>query len=286
MSSNLQKMRKTFTKMHGIGNDFVVFDARAEALSFEPETLRKIACRRTGIGCDQILVIEPSKKGDAVMRIFNADGSEAQQCGNGTRCVASLVMDELGKDDVVIETRAGLLKCHRVPGGIAIDMGEPKFDWQKIPLVEERDTLHLGLTMGALRDPVALSVGNPHVVYFVDDAEAIKLEALGPKIENYFLFPERVNVNVAEVKGDNEIRLRVWERGSGITLACGTGACATLVAAVRRELTGRKATILMDGGKLTVEWRDDNHMILAGAIETSFQGEADLPVANAKENVA
>lgn len=286
MSSKLQKARRTFLKMHGIGNDFVVLDARAGGIALDREAVREITDRRFGIGCDQLLVIEPSKNADAFMRIYNADGSEAQQCGNGTRCIASLVMDEVKKDDVVIETRAGLLKCHKVPGGIAIDMGAPMFDWRDIPLVEERDTLHLGLTMGALKDPVALSVGNPHVVYFVDDAEAIKLETLGPKIENYFLFPERVNVSVAEVKGDNEIRLRVWERGTGITLACGTAACATLVAAARRRLASRKATILMDGGKLTVEWRDDNHMILAGAIETSFQGEVELPASSERENVA
>jgi len=195
-------------------------------------------------------------------------------------------MAEVGKEDVVIETTSGLLNCHKVPGGIAINMGEPIFEWRKIPLSEERDTLHLGLTMGALKDPVTLSVGNPHVVYFVEDADAINLETLGPKIENYFLFPERINVSVAEVRGENEIRLRVWERGTGITLACGTAACATLVAAAQRNLTSKKATILMDGGNLSVEWRDDNHIILSGAIETSFSGVVDVPAASKAENVA
>ncbi len=195
-------------------------------------------------------------------------------------------MEEDGKDSVQIETKAGVYSCHRVPGGVAIDMGEPVFDWQKIPLSEERDTLNLGLKMGALQNPVAVNVGNPHVVFFVEDADVINLAALGPKIETYFLFPERINVSVAQVLSDDEIRLRVWERGTGITLACGTAACATLVAASQRGLSGRKATIRMDGGKLSVEWRADNHMILSGAIEMSFAGTVGLPAAKGKEQVA
>jgi len=275
-----------FLKMHGLGNDFVILDARDAHFSLDGQEVRRIANRRTGVGCDQLLVIETSAQADAFMRIYNADGIEVGQCGNGIRCVAVLIMEEQGKDNVTLETRSGVHFCHRVPRGVAIDMGEPIFEWQKIPLSEERDTLHLGLKMGALHDPVALSVGNPHVVFFVDDAEGIHLETLGPKIENYFLFPERINVSVARVISGNEIRLRVWERGTGITLACGTAACATLVAAHRRGLTGRKATIDMDGGKLTVEWRDDNRIILSGAIERSFEGALPLPTREARENVA
>ena len=286
MSRETHITQQPFLKMHGIGNDFVILDARGGGFLLDQDAIQAITNRRFGIGCDQLLVIEASEKADAFMRIYNADGSEAQQCGNGTRCVASLIMTEVGKGDVVIESIAGLLNCHKVPGGIAINMGEPIFQWQDIPLSEARDTLHLGLNMGALKDPVALSVGNPHVVFFVEDADAINLATLGPKLENYFLFPERINVSVAEVKGENEIRLRVWERGTGITLACGTAACATLVAAARRSLTGRSATILMDGGNLSVEWRDDNHIILSGAIETSFSGDVDMQAASKKENVA
>lgn len=277
-----------FLKMHGLGNDFIVLDARKKAFALDAPVIRKLADRRFGIGCDQLLVLEPSKTADVFMRIYNADGTEAGQCGNGTRCIADLAMAEKGSDRVVIETTAGLLDCHKVPGGVAIDMGEPTFEWQKIPLSEERDTLHLGLKMGALSDPVALSVGNPHVVFFVEDGDKINLSTLGPKIETYFLFPERVNVSVAEVKSKNQIRLRVWERGTGITLACGTAACATLVAAATRGLTSRKAQILMDGGKLSVEWGEDNRMILSGPAEVAFEGEVSLPVATpeAREDVA
>ncbi len=277
MNANPKLIPTAFLKMHGLGNDFIVLDARNSAFSLDAKTAQGLANRRTGIGCDQLLIIEPSNEADAFMRIYNADGSEAGQCGNGTRCVASLIMAEKETDKVTIETTSGLLNCHKVPGGVAIDMGEPIFDWQKIPLSEERETLHLGLKMGALSDPVALSVGNPHVVFFVEDAEDISLATLGPKIENYFLFPERVNVNVAEVKSENEIRLRVWERGTGITQACGTGACATLVAASLRGLTSRKASILMDGGKLAVEWDEKNRIILSGPAETSYSGTVDLP---------
>ncbi|MCH8322956.1 MAG: diaminopimelate epimerase [Proteobacteria bacterium] len=286
MNQKRRITRKKFLKMHGTGNDFVILDARTAAFSLDRETIRALTNRRTGIGCDQLLVIEASKQADAFMRIYNADGSQAAQCGNGTRCVAFLIMNEVGKDEVVIETGSGLLKCHKVPGGIAIDMGEPIFDWRKIPLSEQRDTLHLGLNMGALKDPAALSVGNPHIVFFVEDSGSINLETLGPKIENYFLFPERINVSVAEVRSRNEIRLRVWERGTGITLACGTAACATLVAAAGRDLTGRTATILMDGGNLAVEWRGDNRIVLSGAIETSFSGEMEIPAASQEEHVA
>ncbi len=286
MSKTTSYQGTPFLKMHGIGNDFVILDARAHGFSLGSKAMQGIANRRTGVGCDQLLLIEPSKEADAFMRIYNADGSEVGQCGNGIRCIASLVMDEKNKNDVRLETRAGVYNCHRVPGGIAIDMGMPIFDWQSIPLSEERDTLNVGLKMGALKNPCAINVGNPHVVFFVADADEINLSALGPKIENYFLFPERINVNVAQILSKGEIRLRVWERGTGITLACGTGASATMVAAHRRGLIGRKATIHMDGGRLGVEWRDDNHIILSGAIEKSFSGVVDLPVARKKAHVA
>lgn len=288
MNRNTHTARTRFLKMHGLGNDFIVLDARKKAFALDGPVIRKLADRRLGIGCDQLLVLEPSKAADVFMRIYNADGTEAGQCGNGTRCIADLMMAEKTADRVVIETTAGLLDCHKVPGGVAIDMGEPNFDWRKIPLSEERDTKHLGLKMGALSDPVALSVGNPHVVFFVEDAEKISLSTLGPKIETYFLFPERVNVSVAQVKSKNQIRLRVWERGTGITLACGTAACATLVAAATRSLTARKARILMDGGNLSAEWGKDNRMILSGPAEVAFEGEISLPLAapKAREDVA
>lgn len=265
-------------KMHGIGNDFVVLDARLNGFSLDKPSIQKLSNRRTGVGCDQLLLIEPSDNADAFMRIYNADGSEAGQCGNGLRAIASLIMDEKNIGTVRVETKAGFHSCHRINGGIAIDMGEPSFDWQGIPLSEERDTLNLALKMGALKNPCAVNVGNPHVVFFVEDAISINLSTLGPKIENHSLFPERINVNVAQILSKSEIRLRVWERGAGITQACGTGASATLVAAHRRGLIGREATIQMDGGQLGVNWRDDNHIILSGTIEKSFSGVVDLPI--------
>ena len=282
----ITRIDEPFVKMHGCGNDFVILDARGRGFTLSPDIIKAMADRRTGIGCDQLLVIEPSKKADAFMRIYNADGTKAEQCGNGTRCIAALLMGEQNNERVKIETLAGVLDCHKVPAGVAINMGQPSLKWQDVPLSEERDTLHLGLNMGALRDPCALSVGNPHVVYFVDKADEIDLARLGPKIETYFLFPERVNVSVAQVLSDNEIRLRVWERGTGITRACGTAACATLVAAFERKLTGRKAVINMDGGKLHVEWQDNGDMILSGAIEKSFDGTLELPAAAIREDVA
>lgn len=275
-----------FIKMHGLGNDFVVIDARAANPGLGKQQVIAIADRRTGVGCDQLLVLEPSKRADMFMRIYNHDGTEAGACGNGTRCIAALVMEEKGAKEAKIETVAGVIACREAANGVAIDMGAPSFDWRKVPLAEARDTLHLGLRMGALQDPCALSVGNPHAVFFVEDANAIELSRLGPKIETYFLFPERVNVSVAQILSETDIRLRVWERGTGITRACGTAAAATLAAAHKRGLTGEYANFHMDGGKLTVEWRGDGHLILTGPAEKSFSGEIRLPAKAAKESAA
>lgn len=283
---NCSMEKVVFRKMHGLGNDFIVLDARGPKSTFARDQITSLADRRTGIGCDQLLVLEPSTKADVFMRIYNHDGSEASACGNGTRCIASLVMAERKKNIVTIETHAGILDCHRAAQHIAIDLGAPSFDWREVPLAEERDTLHLGLKMGALVDPVALSVGNPHVVFFVKDAGSVDLAHLGPKIENYFLFPDRVNVSVAQILPSKNLRLRVWERGAGITRACGTAAVAALAAAHQRGYTGRKASVEMDGGRLEVEWNDKGHLILAGPVETSFIGEVILPSPTYRENVA
>lgn len=275
-----------FVKMHGLGNDFVVIDARKANPGLGKQQVVTIADRRTGVGCDQLLVLEPSKSADVFMRIYNQDGTEAGACGNGTRCIAALVMEEKGAKETKIETVAGVIACRETPQGVAIDMGVPAFEWRKVPLAEARDTLHLGLKMGALQNPCALSVGNPHAVFFVEDANAIELSRLGPKIETYFLFPERVNVSVAQVLSEADIRLRVWERGTGITRACGTAAAATLAAAHKRGLTGKYVNFHMDGGKLTVEWRDNGHLILTGPAEKSFSGEFHLPAKAAEESAA
>jgi diaminopimelate epimerase len=268
-----------FLKMHGLGNDFVVIDARRRQVSLDEAETRRIADRRQGVGCDQLILIEPakSKLADAFMRIRNADGGEVEACGNATRCVADLLMKEKGERHVVIETTAGLLDAEAAGEGlISVDMGPARLDWREIPLARPMDTLHLDLALGGLGDPVAVNIGNPHAVFFVADAEKVDLEALGPVIERHPLFPERVNVEVANLLAPTRIRMRVWERGAGITRACGTGACATLVAAARRKLTGREAEVVLDGGPLGIEWLPDNHLRMTGPVAVSFSGE--LPV--------
>ncbi|MEE8334333.1 MAG: diaminopimelate epimerase, partial [Alphaproteobacteria bacterium] len=242
--------RIAFTKMHGLGNDFVVIDARARKLALDAERVRAIAARHTGIGCDQVIVMEPATNGEAdlFMRIHNADGGEVAACGNATRCVAALVMGQEGRDSLRIQTDAGLLEAEGLEDGrIAVDMGRPGLDWRDIPLAAPADTLHLDISAGPLADPAAVSMGNPHCVFFVDDADALDLVTLGPGLEHHKAFPERANIGIAQIQDRNTSRLRVWERGAGITQACGTGACAALVAAHRRGLTERTATVELDG---------------------------------------
>jgi diaminopimelate epimerase len=267
---------RPFIKMHGLGNDFVVIDARDRTLALSPAEASAIADRRSGIGCDQLLILEKPAKpnlADVFMRILNSDGSEAGACGNGTRCVADLLMREMGRDKLVIETTAGLLDAERATGGrISVDMGLAKLDWRDIPLKEACDTNHVPLALGPLKDPVAVNMGNPHAVFFVDDAAKVDLAALGPVLEHHAIFPERANIEVAQLIGADKIRLRVWERGAGITLACGSGACATAVAASRRGLTGRKATIVLERGELEIEWLKDGHVLMTGPVAVSFTG--------------
>lgn len=271
-----------FTKMHGLGNDFVVLDLRGGASAPDADAARAIADRRRGVGCDQLILIEPATAPGAAarLRFLNADGSESGACGNGTRCVAAALMRETGVDTLELETLSGRLHAQAAEGGlVTVDMGPAQLDWRDVPLAREADTLHLDIALGPLYDPVAVGMGNPHCVFFVDDAEDIELAALGPQIEHHPLFPERTNVEVATVMDRGRIRLRVWERGAGITLACGTGACAAVVAAVRRGLTGRRAELLMDGGTLVAEWRDDNRVLLTGPVAVSFTGMLDEGVA-------
>jgi diaminopimelate epimerase len=266
---------RPFLKMHGLGNDFVVFDARRQPLSLTTANVRAIADRHTGIGCDQLIVIEPAPQADAdvFMRIYNADGDEVGACGNASRCVAWLLMQEHDRRGVRIATASGIVSAEAASGtAIAVDMGVVRCAWQEIPLAEPADTLHLGITALPLHDPVAVSVGNPHAVFFVDDADAVPLAIVGPVIERHPLFPQRTNVEAAAVLSRERIRLRVWERGAGITRACGTGACAAAVAACRRGLTGRRVTVDLDGGSLAVEWRDDDHVIMTGPASLSFTG--------------
>ena len=268
-----------FTKMHGLGNDFVVIDRRTAGDTLDAGQMRLIADRHRGIGCDQLVLIDRPSNGqaDVALHFHNQDGSASAACGNGTRCAAALLMDEAGLDALVIETSAGRLAAERLENGLfAVNMGPARTGWQDIPLAEEQDTLSLPLTVGPLADPVAVSMGNPHCVFFVDDAENIDLEAFGPDVETHPLFPERTNVEAASVAPDGTIRLRVWERGVGITLACGSGACATGVAASRRGLIGRKADIRVDGGGiLSVDWQQSGDVILTGPVALSFRGEFD-----------
>ena len=264
-----------FVKMHGLGNDFVVLDARASGLALSPAAVRAVADRHRGVGCDQLIVIEPARgsTSDAWMTIYNPDGSESGACGNATRCVAWLLMGQSGDDKVVIETKAGLLDAEaRGEGLVAVDMGRARLDWREIPLAEARDPLHLGIGAGPLADPVGVSMGNPHAVFFVDDVAAIDLAALGPVLEHHALFPERANIEIVQVLGPERLRMRVWERGAGITQACGTGACATLVAAARRGLCARKAEVVLDGGSLFIEWLADDHVLMTGPVAVAFSG--------------
>lgn len=266
-----------FVKMHGLGNDFVVFDGRRDpaVLDLDDATAARIADRKLGVGCDQLIVIEPARDdlADAFMRIRNNDGGEVEACGNATRCVANIVMGELGRKDVIIETVVGLLDANGLTDGrVTVDMGQVKLDWRDIPLSEAVDTNHIPLSLGPLSDPVGVNVGNPHAVFFVDDAEAIDIEKFGPVLEHHEMFPERANIEVCSIVGENQIRMRVWERGVGVTRACGTGACAVGVAAARRGLTGRKTEIILDGGNLTIEWLPDDHVLMTGPVATSFSG--------------
>ena len=268
-----------FQKMHGLGNDFVVIDARDRAVPLSLSQRQWIADRRRGIGCDQLIVLEPPRDrlADVFMRIHNPDGGEAGACGNATRCVAAKVMAEKKSRHVIVETVSGLLDTEAVDGNrISVDMGVVKLDWREIPVSEACDTLHLPLGVGPLSDPVGVNVGNPHAVFFVPNAEQVDVAALGPVLERHKLFPERANIEAAQIISPERIRMRVWERGAGITQACGSGACATLVAAARRKLTGRTATLVLDGGELLIEWLPDNHVRMTGAWAESFRGEIDV----------
>lgn len=274
-------MSLSFVKMHGLGNDFVVIDSQDQEAGFSlsKEEIKLIADRRYGVGCDQILVLEQAEKdadADIFMRIYNPDGTEAGACGNGTRAVARLWMDRNSKGQCVIQTGSGLLACARTNDGlmIRVDMGAPNLSWQEIPLSEERDTLHLGGIGGdVLHDPVAVNMGNPHTVFFVHDIDDVDIAGLGAQVERHVLFPERTNVEFAEITAPDKIRVRVWERGTGITQACGSGACAAIVAAVRRGLSGRDAEIILDGGSLFLAWREsDSHVLMTGPASYVFEG--------------
>lgn len=268
-----------FMKMHGLGNDFVVIDARARPINLRPKLIQAIANRHCGVGFDQLVVIGPGDTvSDAHMTFYNADGTTAQACGNASRCVARYLMDEASRDDVRLRTVRGVLMARDAGNGLtSVNMGEPMLRWDQVPLAGEMGTLNLPID----GDPVATGMGNPHCTFFVDDAEAVALSDLGPAIENHALFPERTNVQVAHLVGKDHIRMRVWERGVGITLASGSSSCATAVAAARRGLTGRAVRIDLDGGTLDIDWRADgvwmtgpSTHVFSGALTSAFLDDA------------
>ena len=269
-----------FRKMQGLGNDFAVFDARNQAIVITPVQARRIANRHFGIGCDTVVLVLPgSAQADATLRFFNADGGEVEACGNATRCVARLLMDERGLARVQLESKGGSLSCSDAGKGlVTVDMGAPKLDWKEIPLSEHKDTTQFAFDLEKRSVTAsAASVGNPHCILFVGDAERAPVAHIGPLVETHPLFPNHTNVEFAQVLDKSRIRMRVWERGVGITLACGTGAAATAVAAIRKKLVERKVEVILDGGPLTIEWREsDGHVLMTGPGVTSFTGEVEL----------
>ena len=258
-----------FHKMHGLGNDLVVIDAREHLVAITPARAAAIANRRTGIGCDQLILLEPSNIADLKMRIFNADGSEVEACGNASRCVVKLI----GRD-ITIETAGGVISGEKTGDEITLDMGLPKFGWDEIPLAYAMDTLAMPVGWEELQNPAAINVGNPHVIFLVEDNQAVDLERLGPVIEHDEIFPERVNVNVADI-ADGEINLRVWERGVGLTLACGTGACATAVAMIAAKKVASPVRVNLPGGTLTVAWERGSRIRMTGTATHVFSGKTD-----------
>lgn len=262
---------RPFIKMHGLGNDFLVLDARQTPVALTAQQVRNLANRHTGIGFDQLILIEPSREADARLRFWNSDGGEVAACGNGSRAAAALLGGHKR-----LETGGGLLVADASAGGAEVDMGLPRFGWDAVPLAYAMDTLRLPLAWEELEAPVALSVGNPHVVFFVPDAATVPLERLGPMIEHDPVFPERVNVGVAQMVGRAAMTLRVWERGAGLTLACGTGAVAAVAAAQARGLADARVTVTLPGGTLIVSRREDGHLLLAGPAVIAFTGEVEL----------
>ena len=263
----------SFVKMHGLGNDFVIIDARERAAPLPSCAIRTIADRRVGVGCDQLIRLEPSVTGEAFMRIWNPDGSEAEACGNGTRCVARLLMEETGRDDAGIETRSGLLTARRRgPEMFDVDMGRPRFGWRDIPLARPSDTLQVDLGDAAPSPATCINIGNPHAILFVEDCDAVDLATTGSLLERHTLFPQRANISFATVETESRVRARVWERGAGATLACGSAACAVAVAGHRRGLTLRHVTVALPGGDLDLDWHEDGHIHMTGPASLVCRG--------------
>ena len=273
-------MGRPFLKMNGAGNDFVVVNALETPFTPTAEQARAIADREAGEGCDQLIAIEPSDRADAFMRVWNADGGVVETCGNALRCVGWVLMQSTGNDRVTIDTLGGLTAASLAENGrVRVDMGAPRLDWTEVPLAEEMDTRGIELQVGPIDDPVlhtpgAVSMGNPHVVFFMDHAPNDGfVRGTGSLIEHHPLFPEGANVGFVHALSPDHIRLRVWERGAGLTKACGTGACAAVVASARRGVTGRRVTVDADGGQLLIEWDEaTGHVFMTGPVEVERTG--------------
>lgn len=275
-------MSVKFRKMHGLGNDFVIIDGRSQALGDLPALAQKIADRHFGVGCDQVIILSKDNQADIRMTIYNPDGSEAGMCGNASRCVATLIIDESGQERISIATVSGILEAKRAEKGlVCVDMGEPRLDWAQIPMAKDTDTRFVPIMLPTSTDPgnsenfpVAVSMGNPHCVFFLEKGiEDYPVAEFGPAIEKHALFPQKTNVEFVQVLDRAHIRMRVWERGTGITLACGSGACASAVAAMRRSYVDRTVTVRMDGGELEIEWRaSDNRVYMTGPVAFVFEG--------------
>ena len=255
--------------MHGLGNDFVILDGREEPVEMTEALARRLCDRHAGIGCDQLILIEKSSVADVKMRIWNHDGGEVESCGNASRCVVALT------DARTIETGGGIVEGKSAGDEVEVTLPEPKFGWSDIPLAYPMDTAPVPMGWGPLDKPMAVSVGNPHLIFFVDDPAAIPLDRLGPSIEHDPAFPERINVNVASVAKDG-ITLRTWERGAGLTRACGTGACATAVAAIASKRATSPVKVTMPGGSLTIGWQPGEGITMRGAATYVFKGEIEL----------
>ncbi len=260
-----------FRKMHGLGNDFVIIDQRVDATALSPDIARAIGDRHRGVGFDQLAEMRPSTDADVELVFWNSDGSTAGACGNATRCVADMLLTETGRDQVVIRTERGLLTCRAMDGLIQVDMGPPLLGWDQIPLARELDPLHVPLD----GDPAACSMGNPHCTFFVGNVDALSLEDIGPRIETDPLFPQRTNVQLVQVLDRARARVRVWERGVGVTLASGSSSCAVLVNAVRRGLMDRDAVLNLDGGDIRITWAENDHVLMAGPVSYVFEGVFD-----------
>ncbi len=258
-----------FHKMHGLGNDFVIVDGREQSVAITPRLARSIADRHMGVGCDQLILIGKSESADVSMRIWNHDGGEVELCGNAARCVVALTGAK------TIETPAGVIEGASEGSDVEVTMREPRFGWAEIPISYAMDTTNLPLAWGELKHGFAVNVGNPHVVFFVDDPDAVDLNTYGPSIENDPAFPDRVNVHVACVRDDG-IHMRSWERGAGLTLACGTGACATAVAAIATKRAKSPVKVHMPGGEVTVSWGAGEQLRMRGSATHVFEGDLDL----------